>query len=104
MTEQVTCQPRNNFVVFRIVKIDTLRGLFMPERSAQGSVKVVEGVGSKVENLKVGDEVEILSMQGSCAPLPQFPDLYITHEENVAVVIKRTFVEDGELTSKECGS
>lgn len=90
-------KPRNDFVVFRIEKVDEVKGLYMPQRSAEGTRNVVEVVGPKVEGLKAGDVVEIIGEQGSFARLRGETSLYITKEANIALIIE----ENGEESIKE---
>ena len=83
----MTYLPRNDFVLFRIVNKRVVRGLLMPDASAQGQERVVVAVGPKVENLNVGDKVLVIGVVGQdTVPLPSDPSLYLTRESNIALV------------------
>lgn len=86
--EAVRPRPRNDFVIIREETVDMVRGLFMPQVTKEGKRQVVEAVGPKVEDLKVGDVCRIVGepRSGHWSYLPGFQNLIICREECVVVV------------------
>ncbi len=82
--------PRNDYVVFRRVQRGTtLKGIHMPDKSLEGIDHVVEAIGPKVEDLKVGDKVLILGKLGEdYGELPNQKGLYLTRQNNIAIVME----------------
>lgn len=89
---------RNDFVLVRIVTLGkSPGGVVIPDIAKEGKRLVVEGVGPKVENLKVGDVVECIGTVGQdLAKLPNDRDLFVTRESNVVLVVEFTPVEKGK--------
>lgn len=78
--------PRNDFVIIRAVKRDaTPTGIGIPQNSAWGEEYIVEAIGPKVENLKIGDKVMMIGSEqnGTMSRIPMTKDLMVTREENV---------------------
>lgn len=101
MSEQATQYiPREDFVLFRMTRQDTVRGLVMPQVSQQGLVRIVVAKGPNVKDLDTGDEVLVCGQVGSdVIALPNEPDLYLTRQANVLVIVRRA-----DCTSPEpCG-
>jgi hypothetical protein len=82
-------RPRNDFVIIRMERVEQVRGVVMPEISAEGKRYVVEAVGPKVEDLSVGDAVRCKGQPGvDFAEIPNYPDRIIIREQNVLLVIE----------------
>lgn len=82
-------QPRNDFVLFKMVDTGSVRGILVPERSAQGKERIIVAVGPKVDGLKVGDKVLAIGTAGmDLIALPNDKDLFLTREQNVVLVVK----------------
>ena len=83
--------PRNSYVVLQLVQVDESEGgVAVPQISAEAKRWFVVAIGPKVENLKVGDQVEAMGTVGEdIARLPGHYDkgLYITKEANILLVI-----------------
>ena len=80
---------RNDFVLIRVINKGQAHGLAMPDKSAEGKERVVEAVGPKVDNLKVGDKVFVIgSMNQDVISLPGERDLFLTRETNVVLVVE----------------
>ena len=80
--------PRNDYVLLRLVSRDTVRGIAMPESSAQGKKWLVESFGPDVVGLKVGQEALPLGQLGEdIAALPSDPTLFLTKQSNIPVVV-----------------
>lgn len=80
---------RNDMVLIRLVRLEAIRGLIMPEASIQGHQYVIEEVGPNVEGLRKGDVVIPTGKIGiDIGPLPNDSKLYLTRQENVAVVME----------------
>lgn len=87
----VTYKPRNDFVVIKISKVDTLRGIAVPENSIEGMEFSIVAFGPKVEGLKSGDKVMILGKLGDdYGFIPGSRQLIVTKESNVALVVEET--------------
>ena len=81
--------PRNDFVLFRLVDRQMVRGVYVPQVSAQGKERVIEAIGPKVEDLKVGDKVFVIGEVGvDVVALPNDKDLYLTKQINVVLVVE----------------
>jgi hypothetical protein len=80
---------RNDFLVISERVIEQVRGIAVPQMSAQGKEWTVESVGPKVEDsVKVGDKVLIVStMFEHFVPVPGERSLYLTKCSNVALVV-----------------
>lgn len=87
-------RPRLDFVVIRISNRGvSAGGVVIPDVSKAGKVKIVVAVGPDVEDLKVGDSVEVLGTVGEAAAfLPDQPDTFLTRQSNVAIVYEDTRV------------
>lgn len=86
----VSYRPRNDFIVFRMIEGNKVRGLVMPDIAEQGKIKLVVALGPDVKDLEVGDEVLIVGTEGSLARLPNETDLYLTRQSNVVCVIGKS--------------
>lgn len=86
-----TYTPRGSWVLIRQVRIDlTPGGIAVGDGSAEAYKHVIEAVGSKVEDLQVGDEVLALLMTGEAQNFVQIPgerQLVATKEVNVVLVV-----------------
>lgn len=81
--------PRNEFILFRFVDKGHLRTLAMPGIASQGKERVVVAVGPNVEGLKVGDKVLVIGEIGvDVIPLPNDNKLFLTKQQNVALIIE----------------
>ncbi len=89
--DKTTYQARDNFVIIRRRKRGLVRGLHMPDISAEAKDFVVESVGHKVENLKVGDAVMIIGKKGEeYLDLPDEPDLLVIDARLIPYIIYRS--------------
>lgn len=82
-------RPRNDLVLVRIqfLATDPATGVALPERSAEAAQFVVEETGPAVTDLKKGDLVEMrTSKVEEFSRLPRATDLFVTGQENVALV------------------
>lgn len=88
-----TYHPRNDFVVIKAEKVGLVRGLEMPQTSAESERYVVQAVGPKVEGLQPGDVVLVIGEKGlNWSMIPRERDLFVTREENIIMKV----TEDGE--------
>ena len=86
-------RPRNEFVLFRRVDRGSVRGVAVPEASAQGKELVIEAIGPEVEDLAIGDIVLAIGTMGEdVVPVPNEHDLYLTRQSNVVAVVQREIV------------
>ena len=86
--KKMTYRPRNDFVVLRRMEIGKIKGFWMPGMSRMGKKLIVQAIGPKVEDLKVGDVVEAIGEPGQdIVTLPNETDLFITKEANVLCVV-----------------
>jgi hypothetical protein len=93
-------QMRNTLVLIRKAKKGLVKGLHMPERSAEGVDFFVEGIGPDVnleregkDILKVGDQVMLMGRDTETFyPVPGNPNLLVCEEKLIAYIIK----EEGE--------
>ncbi len=91
----VTYKPRNDFVIFRTVKVDKVRGIAMPDFTEEGEEYRIVACGPKVENLQVDDKVHIIGkFRENWMLLPGSCKYGITRETNIAVV----YEDDGIVT------
>jgi hypothetical protein len=80
---------RTNFVLCRIVKVEEVDGIAMPDQAIEGKEFHVVGKGRNVTDLEVGDKVLLGGPRGSeFYPVPGKKDLVVVLEENVVLVIK----------------
>ncbi len=83
--------PRNDFVLFRLVDRQMVRGVYVPQISAQGKERIIEAIGPKVEDLKVGDKVFVIGQMGEdVVALPNDKDLFLTKQTNVVLIVEET--------------
>jgi len=81
---------RNDFVLLRLVDKGRVGTIITPQSAAQGKERIVVSIGSKVENLAVGDSVFIIGTLGEdVVQLPNHSDLFITKEANVVLVVRK---------------
>jgi hypothetical protein len=89
--------PRNDFVLFRLVDKGIVRGIVVPQISAQGKERIVEAIGPDVKDLHVGDKVYVIgSMNEDLVSLPNEPDLYLTKQSNVVVIVQEDDLKEAE--------
>ena len=87
----VTFYPRNDFVVFKFIDKGRLRGIEMPQISAQAKERVVVAMGPKVEDLKIGDKVMVIGKVGEdVIALPNDSSLFLTRQANVTLIVVET--------------
>ena len=85
----ITYRPRNDQVLVRIVPVEDVRGIKMPQVSIEGKNFRVEAMGPKVEGLSVGDHVLMIGRKGTeYYPLPNCNDLLIIRQEFVALIVE----------------
>lgn len=90
-------KPRNDQVLCRMVKVNTVHGLVMPDIAQEGKQYVVEAIGPKVEDLKVGDKILASGTRGvNWDFLPGFSDLFIISEKNIPLTYVETVEEEDE--------
>ena len=89
MTKKYRC--RKDFVLFRFVdKGKSSGGVHIPEIAEQGKQRVIVAIGKDVDDLFIGDEVLVIGAIGeNVIPLPDEKDLFMTRENNVALVITK---------------
>ncbi len=81
--------PRNDMTIVRKVKRSLIRGLHMPERSAEGVDFFVVAKSPDVKNLEVGDHIMIAGKgDDSFFPVPGEPDLLIVPQHLIVYVIR----------------
>ena len=81
-------QPRNNWVLIRQIQEGEIA---LPDGSVAGYKHIVEAIGSKVEDLTVGDEVLALLLTGDAqnfVPVSQEKGLIATKESNVLLIVR----------------
>lgn len=79
--------PRNDFVLIRISERERLGGVHVPGISQEAKLYHVEGLGPKVEGLRVGDRVLMTGTQGvDWSYVPGHPSLLVIREGNVVLV------------------
>lgn len=86
---------RNDQVLIRLVPVERVRGLFMPEASMQGKQYVVEETGPQVTDLTKGDVVLVTGKPGEdIGLLPNDSNLLVAPEKNVLLVMEPIPGED----------
>ena len=100
MTEELTYRVRGDFLLCRIVTIDKVGSLAMPQSSQEGRKFIVVGTGEKVKDVRVGERIIIAANpgEGSYYPIPNSNGLFVIKAEFAALV-----VEDEESNGC-CGS
>jgi hypothetical protein len=83
-------RPRNDIVLVRIRnKGVSERGVALPDISDEGKEYIVEAIGSKVEDIAVGDRVEVLGKRGVTYDfLPGSHDLFIVNQGAIPIIYK----------------
>ena len=85
--------PRNDRVLCRIVKIDLVRGMIMPDISQEGSQYIVEAVGPLVTDIKVGDKVLASGIKDvHWGFVPGHSDLFVIGEKDIPLI----YVEEAD--------
>lgn len=82
---------RKNFVLVRkVLAGKTKGGIIAPAASAEGMKFYVEAIGKDVEDLVVGDRVQIAAApgEGLFFPLPREQDLILVEDKHVALVME----------------
>lgn len=80
---------RNDFVLIRVINKGKAHGLAMPDKSAEGKERIVEAIGPKVEDLKVGDKVFVIGTNNQdVIALPGEVSLFLTREANVVLIVE----------------
>lgn len=92
MSMQVTYVPRGKFVLLREVRNKVVRGIVMPDQTTTGNKFVVEAVGSKVTDLKPGDEV-VMMPNCPATRLDEATDLYLIQKGFIISTVVRTSTE-----------
>ena len=86
-----TYTPRGTWVLIRQVRVDlTPGGIALADNSSDAYKHVIEAVGSKVEDIKPGDEVLALLMSGDAQNFVTVPGeslLIATKESNVLLIV-----------------
>lgn len=87
--------PRNDMVLLQLTKVEKHGGVMLPDISQDSHRWTVIAVGSKVEGLKPGDQVEVIGtvssddqVLGSIVRVPRLDKVFITRQDNVLLVIK----------------
>jgi hypothetical protein len=81
--------PRNDFVLYRIVDRGQVRGVHIPQISAQGKDIVIVAVGPEVKDLQPGDKVFAVGTKGQdVIELPNEQHLYLSRQANIVLVVK----------------
>lgn len=84
-------EPRNDLVLISKKKRGTIRGLHMPEASAEGIDFFVEAFGPLVTDLKVGDQVMLMGKSVEpFYPVPGETHLIICEQKLVAYIIRES--------------
>lgn len=79
---------RNSNILIRMVRVEKMRGIFMPEASVGGHQFVVEEVGPDVKDLTPGDIVFVKGTPGKdIGTLPNDSSLMVAPQENVLLVM-----------------
>lgn len=83
--------PRNDFVIIRRQKRAIVRGLLMPEQSAEGVDFFVYAVGPDVKDIKPGDQVMIMGQMGKdeMYPVPGEPQLVVVQQRVITYTIRK---------------
>ena len=98
MVTKPNFQLRGDLVLVRKQKRGIVRGLAMPERSAEGMDFFVEGFGPDVQDLKLGDQIMLMGKgTEQFYPCPGYPNHLVAKQELVAYVI---LPEDGDKEDK----
>lgn len=85
----VKYQMRNDQVLIKKVRVENVRGLFMPEASMEGVQFVVQEVGPQVKDLQKGDVVFVKGTPGKdVGLLPNDSSLLVCPQENVLLVMQ----------------
>jgi hypothetical protein len=88
---------RGSSVVVRLEVLEQSGGIKLPEKSPEGKLWFVDSVGEKVENLKVGDQVEPNGEQNvDWAFIPRFPNLIVINERNIVLTYEKIDKNAGE--------
>ena len=85
----ITYRTRNDWVLVRIIEVGQVRGIKMPQSSINGKEFHVEGIGPKVEGLKVGDKVLMTgNINIHYHQVPNVNNLIIVKQESVVLIIE----------------
>lgn len=81
-------QPRNDWVLIRIVRLDaTDQGLAMPDSAIEGKTFHVVAAGADVEDLEPGDRVLMIGQRNTTYfEVPNSRDLIVIRQEYVVLV------------------
>lgn len=86
---------RGDNVLIRLVRVEQVHGLFMPEASIQGQQYIVEAFGPEVKDLNKGDVVFIKGKVGvDVGLLPNDSKLLLCKQENVLLVMEPVPAEE----------
>ena len=82
--------PRNDCVLLRLEHADLSKGgVVIPEKSSEGWKWSVVAIGPKVEDLEVGNRVEVCGEVGKeIARLPGDEKLYVVREMYIILVVR----------------
>lgn len=83
----MNCQPRNDYVLILITKKPIIDGICYPDNSPLSKNNTIEAIGPDVENLNVGDVVQVIGQyKVDWDFLPGTNDLFLTQEKFVPLV------------------
>ena len=97
---------RNDFVLFKLVDRGTVRGVHVPQVSAQGKERIVMDIGPDVEDLDVGYKVMVIGTVGmDVVQLPNETNLFLTKQANVTLIVEEEEDEEDpfEAESSKAG-
>lgn len=88
----LTYKPRCDYVLIRLARADKSDGgVVLPEATTEGHRWFVEDVGPDVEDLDVGERVDVMGQIGQdIAPLRGEKDLFLTKQTNVCLIIRES--------------
>jgi len=89
----VTFIPRGKYVLLEQIKNKLVRGLAIPDISSTGVRWIVRGVGAKVSDLSVGDEVMMLPRAVAIQP-DEAPEYVVVKRGFIIATIVRTTVDN----------
>ena len=82
--------PRGSNVLVRVKDQGKVRGVFMPQQSAEGKLFTIEAVGPEVTDLKPGDRVLLSGTKDATYfQLPTEKDLVVTDQKHVVAIVRQ---------------
>lgn len=97
-------RPRNDYVLVELVDLGVSPGgVAIPQISSQGKKCIVLAVGPDVEDLEVGDSVQIVPTKevSNYFALPSEKSMFLLRQELIAVVITEPVVLDQNPSEQE---